>query len=137
MTQQQTLIAIATRFRRAFEHQPGSGHYNFADFPNGLCKIASGVLGHYLIEQGFTKVALGWFHYSHFAVICGDWYIDITADQFNHSIPKVVVSKSFDYLPPAVRSRSHSTPSVAEIFSLEHPPNASCYATMCVAAEQD
>lgn len=61
-------------------------------FPCGACEFASILLGRFLLERfGYETVVLSSELYldtklhSHAWLLCSQWHVDITADQFGHS----------------------------------------------------
>lgn len=98
------LICIATEFRNAFEKADLSNAPGFlSGFPNGCCGWGVRIIGHYLkYECGLQPLHMcgsrdcdGFEEHEWIQV--NNYVIDITADQYPESQPKVIVSDSSEW----------------------------------------
>lgn len=104
----------------------------FQDFPKGACTNACRLLSQYLFDHGVgdwglvsaRRLRLDGYHESHAWLAQGAWLLDITADQFDPTLPQVM-------LQPASESAWHrtwATSSAPYISRLDnYADSAACY----------
>jgi len=93
----QTLLQYATLFRSAIEKTEPSDFATspwFENFPRGCCGDSSELLSKFLFDKGFETNYVWGMHrgQSHAWLEYHDYYIDITADQFNDIDERVMIT---------------------------------------------
>jgi len=94
----QDILNYATLFRCAIENTDASDFATspwFVNFPCGCCGDSSDLLSKFLFDKGFeTNYVWGMYRgQSHAWLEYHDYYIDITADQFNDIEERVLLTQ--------------------------------------------
>lgn len=126
------IAAAATKFRAAFEATDFSDSpFNLSRFPQDCCHHAAALLRLYLFDQGFgffDKTEGCWPDESaHVWLRKGDLHVDITADQFDGKLPKVMVTNDSPwhalwYDRPSTRPTDHEMIERSRQFYTERYP---------------